>query len=60
VRPGPGPAGALTGTVVATTVEAGRLRVRVDGWIGEAESAHGLEPGAIAHGVVGRFHPLDG
>ncbi|HEV7493689.1 ABC transporter ATP-binding protein [Baekduia sp.] len=60
VRPGTGPPGALSGTVAATTVEAGRLRVRVDGWIGEAESAAGLEPGAVAHGVVRRLHPLGG
>jgi molybdate transport system ATP-binding protein len=58
VRPGPGPDGALTGTVAGTTLEAGRLRVRVDGWIGEAESVAGLEPGSVAHGVVRRLHPL--
>jgi ABC-type sulfate/molybdate transport systems ATPase subunit len=58
VRPGAGPAGALTGTVAATTIEAGRLRVRVDDWIGEAESVDGLEPGGTAHGVVRRLHPL--
>jgi ABC-type sulfate/molybdate transport systems ATPase subunit len=58
VRPGSGPAGALTGTVAATTIEAGRLRVRVDDWIGEAESVDGLEPGSTAHGVVRRLHPL--
>lgn len=58
VRPGPGPAGALTGTVAATTIEAGRLRVRVGDWIGEAESAAGLGPGATAHGTVRRLHPL--
>jgi ABC-type sulfate/molybdate transport systems ATPase subunit len=58
VRPGPGPADALTGTVAAVTIEAGRLRVRVDGWIGEAETTDGLEPGAVAHGVVRRRHPL--
>jgi molybdate transport system ATP-binding protein len=58
VRPGPGPAGALTGTVAATTIEAGRLRVRVDGWIGEAESPANLEPGSVAHGLVRRLHPL--
>jgi molybdate transport system ATP-binding protein len=60
VRPGAGPAGALTGTVAATTIEAGRLRVRVDDWIGEAESVDGLEPGDTAHGVVRRMHPLGG
>jgi molybdate transport system ATP-binding protein len=60
VRPGTGPASALTGTVVATTIEAGRLRVRVDGWIGEAESADGLAPGSTAHGIVRRLHPLGG
>ncbi len=60
VRPGLGPAGALSGTVAATTIEAGRLRVRVGDWIGEAESAAGLEPGSTAHGVVRRLHPLDG
>ncbi len=60
VRPGAGPAGALTGTVAATTIEGGRLRVRIDGWIGEAERAEGLEPGRLAHGIVGRLHPLDG
>jgi ABC-type sulfate/molybdate transport systems ATPase subunit len=58
VRPGAGPAGALTGTVAATTIEAGRLRVRVDDWIGEAESLDELEPGRVAHGVVARMHPL--
>jgi hypothetical protein len=58
VRPGAGPAGTLTGTVEATTIEAGRLRVRVDGWIGEAESVDGLDPGTVAHGVVRRLHPL--
>lgn len=60
VRPGAGPAGTLTGTVAATTIEAGRLRVRVDDWIGEAESVDGLEPGRVAHGVVRRLHPLGG
>jgi molybdate transport system ATP-binding protein len=60
VRPGAGPDGALTGTVGGTTIEAGRLRVRVDGWIGEAESAVGLEPGSVAHGTVRRLHPLGG
>jgi molybdate transport system ATP-binding protein len=60
VGPGPGPAGALTGTVAATTIEAGRLRVRVGDWIGEAQSPDGLEPGAVAHGVVRRLHPLPG
>jgi molybdate transport system ATP-binding protein len=60
VRPGAGPAGTLTGTVAATTIEAGRLRVRVDSWIGEAESADGLEPGRLAHGIVRRLHPLGG
>jgi len=60
VAPGPGPAGALSGTVAATTIEAGRLRVRVGDWIGEAERPEGLEPGALAHGVVGRRHPLSG
>jgi molybdate transport system ATP-binding protein len=60
VRPGAGPTSALAGTVGATTIEAGRLRVRVGDWIGEAENADGLEPGAVAHGIVGRFHPLGG
>ena len=60
VRPGAGPAGALTGTVAATTIEAGRVRVRVDGWIGEAQSVEGLEPGRVAHGTVRRLHPLGG
>ncbi|HEX5922874.1 MAG TPA: ABC transporter ATP-binding protein [Baekduia sp.] len=60
VRPGTGPAGALTGTVAATTIEAGRVRVRVDDWIGEAESLDGLEPGCVAHGVVRRLYPLGG
>jgi ABC-type sulfate/molybdate transport systems ATPase subunit len=60
VRPGTGPAGALTGTVAATTIEAGRLRVRVDDWIGEAESVEGLEPGCLAHGIVARLHLLRG
>jgi molybdate transport system ATP-binding protein len=58
VHPGAGPAGALTGTVAGTTVEAGRLRVRIDDWIGEAQSTSGLEPGSVAHGVVRRLHPL--
>jgi molybdate transport system ATP-binding protein len=60
VRPGPGPADALSGTVAATTIEAGRLRVRVGDWIGEAEGVDGLEPGSVAHGVVRRLHRLDG
>jgi molybdate transport system ATP-binding protein len=60
VRPGAGPAGTLSGTVAATTIDSGRLRVRVDDWIGEAESVDGLEPGAIAHGVVRRLHALGG
>jgi ABC-type sulfate/molybdate transport systems ATPase subunit len=60
VRPGAGPPGALTGTVAATTIEAGRLRVRVDDWIGEAESVDGLEPGSVAHGTVRRMHQLGG
>ena len=60
VRPGPGPAGTLTGTVAATAVEAGRLRVRVGGWIGEADALAGLEPGRPAHGIVRRLHRLGG
>ncbi len=60
VRPGVGPDGALIGTVAATTIEAGRVRVRVDDWIGEAASVDGLEPGRVAHGVVRRLHPLGG
>jgi molybdate transport system ATP-binding protein len=61
VRPGPAPGpGALSGTVTATAVEAGRLRVRVDGWTGEAESLAELEPGRPAHGVVSARHPLGG
>jgi molybdate transport system ATP-binding protein len=60
VRPGAGPAGALSGTVGSTTIEAGRLRVRVDDWIGEAASVDGLEPGHVAHGIVRRMHPLAG
>jgi molybdate transport system ATP-binding protein len=36
VRPGAGPPDALRGTVVGTTLEAGRLRVRVGDWTGEA------------------------
>jgi molybdate transport system ATP-binding protein len=58
VRPGVGPAGALTGTVAATTIEAGRVRVRIDDWIGEASSVDDLEPGRVAHGIVRRLHPL--
>jgi ABC-type sulfate/molybdate transport systems ATPase subunit len=60
VRPGAGPPDALSGTVAGITIETGRLRVRVDGWIGEAESAAGLEPGSVVHGVVRRLHPLGG
>jgi molybdate transport system ATP-binding protein len=60
VRPGAGPPGTLTGTVAATTIETGRLRVRVDGWVGEADAVAGLEPGAVAHGIVRRAHPLHG
>jgi ABC-type sulfate/molybdate transport systems ATPase subunit len=59
VRPGAGPAGTLTGTVIGTMVETGRLRVRVDGWTGEAEAVTGLEPGSTAHGIVRRLHALD-
>jgi molybdate transport system ATP-binding protein len=58
VRPGAGPPDAPHGMVAATTVEAGRLRVRVDGWVGEAEALDGLDPGATAHGVVRRLHRL--
>jgi molybdate transport system ATP-binding protein len=58
VRPGPGPAGTLDGTVTSTAIEAGRLRIRVGSWIGEAETLDGLQPGAPAHGVVGRLHRL--
>jgi ABC-type sulfate/molybdate transport systems ATPase subunit len=59
VRPGLGPAGSLRGTVTATSVEAGRLRVRVGAWIGEATSLEGLEPGQPAHGIATRLHPLE-
>jgi len=58
VRPGPGPDEALTGTVTAVTLEAGRLRVRVGDWTGEAHDTTGLEPGARVHGVVRHAHPL--
>jgi hypothetical protein len=44
--------------VAATSIEAGRLRVRVGGWVGEADGPAGLEPGAPAHGVVRRAHAL--
>jgi ABC-type sulfate/molybdate transport systems ATPase subunit len=60
VRPGPGPADALGGTVRSVSVERGRLRVRVDDWVGEATDARGLEPGAIAHGIVARRHTIGG
>jgi ABC-type sulfate/molybdate transport systems ATPase subunit len=60
VRPGAGPPGALGGVVAATTVEAGRVRVRVGSWVGEAQSPAGLEPGRPAHGVVRRAHALAG
>jgi molybdate transport system ATP-binding protein len=52
VRPGAGPPGALTGVVAGTSVEAGRLRVRVADWVGEAETTTGLEIGEPAHGLV--------
>ncbi|WP_051222817.1 sulfate/molybdate ABC transporter ATP-binding protein [Conexibacter woesei] len=58
VRPGPGPAGALEGTVRSAALEAGRLRVRVGDWTGEAVSLEGLEPGRPAHGVPRRLHRL--
>jgi molybdate transport system ATP-binding protein len=60
VRPGPGPDGALRGTVVAAVVEGGRARVRVDEWSGEAVAPDGLAPGAIAHGIPRRTHVLSG
>ncbi|QEC49197.1 ABC transporter ATP-binding protein [Baekduia soli] len=58
VRPGAGPPGTLSGTVVSTALEGTRVRVRVGGWVGEAASAQGLEPGRPAHGVVRRAHVL--
>jgi molybdate transport system ATP-binding protein len=58
VRPGPGPAGALEGTVRAAALEGGRLRVRVGDWTGEAASLDGLEVGRPAHGVPRRLHRL--
>jgi molybdate transport system ATP-binding protein len=58
VRPGPGPAGALRGTVRAVALEGGRLRVRVGDWTGESASVDGLEVGAPAHGVPQRLHRL--
>jgi ABC-type sulfate/molybdate transport systems ATPase subunit len=59
VRPGAGPPGTLTGVVAGTTIEAGRLRVRVGDWVGEADAPAGLEAGDTAHGIVRRLHPLD-
>jgi ABC-type sulfate/molybdate transport systems ATPase subunit len=58
VRPGPGPDGALAGVVAATTLEAGRVRVRVDGWIGEAAPGAVVEPGDAVHAVVRRAHRI--
>jgi molybdate transport system ATP-binding protein len=58
VRPGPGPAGALQGTVRSAALEGGRLRVRVGDWTGEAASLDGLEPGRPAHGLARRLHRL--
>jgi molybdate transport system ATP-binding protein len=60
VRPGPGPAGALTGTVRTAALEGGRLRVRVGEWTGEGSSLDGLEPGRPAHGLPQRLHRLGG
>jgi molybdate transport system ATP-binding protein len=58
VRPGPGPDGALAGLVAATTLEAGRVRVRVDGWIGEAAAGTAPEPGDAVHAIVHRAHHI--
>jgi molybdate transport system ATP-binding protein len=58
VRCGPGPDEALRGGVSKVTVEAGRVRVRVGAWTGEAASADGLEPGVEAHGLPVRAHVL--
>ena len=44
VRPGAGPPGALGGVVASMSIEAGRLRVRVGGWVGEADSPAGPSP----------------
>lgn len=60
VLKGLGPAGTLSGNVSAITNEAGRLRVRVADWIGEAEVATGLAVGDPVHGVVGHAHLLRG
>jgi molybdate transport system ATP-binding protein len=60
VHPGPGPAGALGGTVRSIALEGGRLRVRVGDWTGEAASLDGLEVGSPAHGVPERLHRLGG
>jgi molybdate transport system ATP-binding protein len=58
VRPGPGPDGALAGVVATTTLEAGRVRVRVGGWIGEAAPGSVVHPGDAVHGVVRRAHRI--
>jgi hypothetical protein len=51
-RPGPATDGALPGIVEVAVVEGGRVRVRAGGWVGEAASPDGLEPGAPVHGVI--------
>jgi molybdate transport system ATP-binding protein len=52
VHRGPAGNGALPGTVEVAVVEGGRVRVRAGGWVGEAASPEGLEPGAPVHGVI--------
>jgi len=58
VRRGPGPPGTPSGTVAGVAYEGGRLRVRVDGWVGEADAGLGLEVGDEVHGVVRHARPL--
>jgi ABC-type sulfate/molybdate transport systems ATPase subunit len=58
VRRGPGPDGALHGTISTVSVEAGRVRVRVGAWTGEAAAVDGLEPGGLVHGLPARAHVL--
>jgi molybdate transport system ATP-binding protein len=60
VRRGPGPRGALSGVVAGTSVEAGRTRVRVGSWVGEAAPECAVQTGDPVHGVVRRAHPLPG
>jgi hypothetical protein len=56
VRPGRGPQDALHGVVAGTTLDAGRVRVRVGDWVGE--TVHDLAAGDVVHGIVHRSHAL--